>query len=147
MMRHISVALLGVCALLLAPAPAGAQACGGEDMLERLKREDRAAYERVLADHARIPNGTGNFWRIEKEGLKPSHLFGTAHVSDARTVELMEGISEALSASDILLVEVDEDALAAIQAATALEAHAMLPEGETLDDRLMAEERTLLTGA
>jgi uncharacterized protein len=143
-MRRMSAALLTALALL-APAAAGAQACGGEDMVERLRRDDGAAYERLLTDHARIPNGTGNFWRIEKEGRKASYLFGTAHVSDARTIRLMEGIEEALSASDVLLVEVDEEAL--MQAATMLEARAMLPEGETLDARLSEEERALMAVA
>jgi len=47
-----------------------------------LKAEDNAAYERILAEASGVINSNSIFWKVEKEGQKPSWLFGTMHMAD-----------------------------------------------------------------
>ncbi|MEL6210526.1 MAG: hypothetical protein AAFR44_10180, partial [Pseudomonadota bacterium] len=76
----LGLALAPVLGLALAPA-AAAEACAGEDLLDRLARDDPAAHAAILAEGAAIPNGDARLWRIAIPGTDTpaSHLFGTYH--------------------------------------------------------------------
>jgi len=129
---------------LLLPCGAFAQAaCAGRNLVDALAQADPAAHARLEAAFAEIPNGTGHFWRIEKPGLKPSHLFGTAHVSEARALNQLDRIEPALAASDTLLVELDLDSLSPLEMADIITQNS-LPEGTTLDDFLSPDEEQAL---
>lgn len=70
-------------------APLAAQAdapCGGVDLIARLKRTDKAGYAAFRREAAMVPAGEGLLWKIEKPGVKPSHLFGTFHAGDPRLI-------------------------------------------------------------
>jgi hypothetical protein len=47
----------------------------------------------------------GLLWRIERDGLAPSYVFGTIHVTDERVLDLPVPVTEALSQSDTAVFE------------------------------------------
>lgn len=51
-------------------------------------------------------------WKIEKEGLTPSYLFGTMHVPDKRFVKFNDTVKAAFKNADAVYTELDMDALA-----------------------------------
>ena len=122
-------------------APALAQdRCTGVNLLERLAKDDPARHAAILARGAEIESGVGNFWKVEKPGIAPSYLFGTAHVSDDRALRFLATIADALRGSRILLVELDPTQQSPQVMAAAVADHALLPEGRTLDAWLSEEQ-------
>ncbi len=121
-------------------------ACNGEDLIEKLRVEDPARYQRVLDHFETIENGNGVFWKVEKPGLPVSYLFGTAHLTDWRVMAWLPRIRPALEASRLLFVELAELNPSKMASPELLQQYGMLPGGETLDSRLTAEERKLLGG-
>jgi uncharacterized protein YbaP (TraB family) len=47
----------------------------------------------------------GLLWRIERDGLSPSYLFGTIHVTDERVLDVPEPVTSALGESDTAVFE------------------------------------------
>ena len=95
----------------------------------------------MLAEADAIENSVGNFWKIEKPGLPPSFLFGTAHISDIRALNFLDAIRSDLQSSRILLVELDASQQTPLIMAAVLAKYAQLPVGETLELRLTDSQR------
>ncbi|GAB4352896.1 MAG: TraB/GumN family protein [Gammaproteobacteria bacterium] len=74
----------------------------------------------------------GLLWRIEKEGIPPSYLFGTIHSDDPRVNRLPEPVRRALDGAKSFTMEVllDEAALAQLMVLS------VLPPGQSLADLL-----------
>lgn len=98
---------------LLGPAPAAPPACGGTDLIARLRQDNRPAYDALTEKAARIDNAEGLLWRIEKTGTRPSHLFGTAHVTDARVLAGLQRLQPILDEARVLAVEIVQSDLKA----------------------------------
>ena len=97
--------LASVVAIFLA-APASAQpACSGKDLFAELKQRDPAKLATIEAKAAKTPNGESTLWRIEKNGTKPSWLFGTIHMTDPRVTALNPEARKAFDESDRLVIE------------------------------------------
>ncbi|MEM7210867.1 MAG: TraB/GumN family protein [Pseudomonadota bacterium] len=95
--------ILGIAALFLAASSAHA-ACGGKNMLDELRRSNPDAVTAIEARANATQNGTGRFWKIERDGLAPSHLFGTFHTPQAAEL-VPEPVWAALDASEIAVFE------------------------------------------
>lgn len=52
-----------------------------------------------------IAFGDGLLWRIEREGVAASYLFGTIHVSDPRVLDIPAPVESALRASRLFVME------------------------------------------
>ncbi|GGE06357.1 hypothetical protein GCM10011390_26840 [Aureimonas endophytica] len=141
--------LAGALAVLLAtlapgPAPASAAepACQpGTDLTPKLAADGRLA--RIEAEAAKVPNGEGRFWRVEKDGLPPSYLFGTMHLSDPRILARPPAVEAALGAAKTVVIET-LDVLDQGKSDLLVLAHPelmMLPAGKSLDDYLSPEEK------
>jgi hypothetical protein len=106
-MKRIALALAAV---LFAGAAAAQEppVCTGINLLDDLKSRDPATYEAVMKEAAAVPNGEAILWKIEKDGVKPSHLLGTAHVTDPRVTKGPPGIEELIASSSKLALEVKE---------------------------------------
>ena len=137
----------------LAAAPALAQkvekaaACPpGENLLETLAPDARRAAE---TEAAATPNGEGRLFEITREGLAPSHLFGTMHLSDPRVVELPPAAEAAFEAADRLIVETLDVADETQMAAALLTRPdlTVLPKGTELSDLIPEERRPALEAA
>ncbi|WP_137129412.1 TraB/GumN family protein [Rhizobium sp. FY34] len=124
------------------PARAQGQdmACRGTNVLTQLKAQNPAAYARVEAEAAKVENGKGLFWKIDKPGLAPSYLLGTMHVTDPRVLAMPNGAVEAKSSAKVIVVESDEilneqQAMAKMLAKPAL---TMMTDGKTIQSYLSA---------
>ena len=100
-MRRLCIIAL---ALGLLPAQAVA-ACGGQDLMAALAREDPPAHTAILARADRVANGRGVFWRVSAPGGAASHLFGTLHTTAAAARGLAPRVGRALARARIVLVE------------------------------------------
>ena len=102
--QNVARRLWQVLPLLLLPGAAFAE-CEGESLFHRLGKEDPSAYQQILAEGSKIANAQGNFWRIEREGLAPSYLFGTFHSPQALQHVAPE-VWEALDSARIAMFEI-----------------------------------------
>ncbi len=115
-------------ALAAAPFAAAAEnatppACGGRDIAAGL---DLAAARAARADE--LTDGRGLLWRIERDGLAPSYLFGTIHSTDDGAVAIAGRAAEVAAKATIVATElggpfdpVDRSALAAKLLAAAID--------------------------
>ncbi len=53
----------------------------------------------------RLPYGKGLLWKVERQGVAPSWVFGTMHVSDERVTNLPKPLEEVLTKVDSLSLE------------------------------------------
>jgi hypothetical protein len=91
---------------LAASAQSAPDACTGVNLVADLEKSDPQAFAELQAEaDARWQNGEAKFWKIEKDGLETSYLFGTAHLTDPRVTQLSPAAEEAFNASDRVIVE------------------------------------------
>jgi len=152
-MKHLIAIVLFVAAALSGPASHGGtqlpSACEGPDSLRALQEKKPGQYQKMVARAAQIPNGTSLLWRIEKDGTRPSYLFGTYHSSSPKILELLGVIDEYLAASNIVAFELimpvePKEAMKFLRHAMRL---ATLPQGINLKDYLTDEEEQKITEA
>lgn len=134
-----------IATLLFAATQAWAQndatACTGSDMLAAMKRDDPAKLEQIRAEAAGVANGDAVLWRIEKDGVEPSYLFGTMHMSDPRVVQLSDDAEAALEASRTVVIETTEILdQSKIMAAMAAQPELMMFTDDTTLFSLLSEE-------
>jgi uncharacterized protein YbaP (TraB family) len=93
--------------LLFASSQADAQeiVCTGENMVEALQKSDPAAYAKLEAEAAATPNSSSRLWKIEKDGVKPSYLFGTMHMTDPRVIDLTPEARTAFDSVGTVVIE------------------------------------------
>ena len=85
-----------------------APACRGTNLLDRLQATDSAAYAALRKREAATPNGQGLLWKIEREDLAASYLYGTMHISDERLTTLPGPVADALDQAKTVALELDE---------------------------------------
>ena len=79
--------------------------CSGNNLMEQFKLEKPEVYASINSAAAKEINGRSVFWKIEKEGLPTSYLFGTMHLSDPQIAILPNDVKEAIANSDQMVVE------------------------------------------
>lgn len=139
-----------ICWFALSWAVAQAQeppACTGKDLLADLGMKDPKLQAEVLAEAAIIPNHEAMLWRIEPPGgVEPSWLFGTAHLTDPRIVNMPEPAHDALRKARTVALELaeirnrQEMAMAAMKHARLL----VLPLGQSLWDLIPDKDETYI---
>ena len=135
-------------AMPAAEAPAiAAPACSGRNLVEKLKADGKFAA--VEAQAAKVENGDGKLWRIEKPGLAPSFLYGTMHLTDPRVVTLTPKADIAFEAAASLVIETTDvtDPKKATAAFFAHPEYINLPAGQTLDEFLKPDEEKAVKAA
>ena len=120
--------------------------CAGTDLLAQLKVEHPDDYTEVMTEAAAIPNGEAVFWMIERDGLAPSWLLGTAHVTDPRVTGLTPTMKNALFGADVIALELKElRSQQEFMAAAFANAKLMvLPPGQNLWDLIPDDQETLI---
>lgn len=142
---HLFLVLSFVIAFALAATQVEAQTvepaavCDGRNFVEQLSTEK---LNEALAEAALTPNSTGLFWKIEKEGTKPSHLYGTMHVTDPRILSLSNLVKTTIDQSDTVVIETldlldPQKAQAAVLKNPGL---AMFTDGSTLISSMSKED-------
>jgi len=127
--RRAAVAALLVAFALAAAPPAAAAAnatppaCGGRDIAAGL---DLAAARAARADD--LSDGQGLLWRVERDGVAPSYLFGTIHSTDNGAAAIARRAAAVASKATVVATElggpfdaVDRGALAAKLLAAAID--------------------------
>jgi len=99
------ILFLIVSVLAVGQARAEIAACTGQDMLAALAKDDPALLDEVSVEAGKTLNGSGLLWKLEKEGGKPSFLFGTMHMTDPRVTRLTPAAQKAFDASDVVVIE------------------------------------------
>lgn len=133
--------------MIVLSAPASAQpACTGKDLFAELKQADPAKLAGIETKATATPNGESILWRIEKDGVAPSYLFGTIHMTDPRVTVLTPAAQTAFDASRHLVIEttdiMDE---ARIMGELAKRPDLMMfMDGETLAGQLSPEDAAIL---
>lgn len=141
--------LLALLTLLLSPSAFAGEApvCGGNSLLDRLEKDDKPAYDAVIAEAAATPNGGAMFWKIEAPGAaKPSWLLGTAHVTDPRIHALPPETEAAISSADVAIFELAEIADKARMAKAMFRnvRHMAMPIGKTIWDVIPDEDEAAI---
>lgn len=145
----LMAASLLIVLLFVAPAHAVEDACGGRNLLSELRQSDSEAYQTIEAEAAKVPNGKGLFWKIEKPGVEPSWLLGTMHVTDPRVLAMPPAARKAAAEASVVVIESDEilDEKKATAAILVNPELSMFTDGTTIADHLDASEtRTLDDG-
>lgn len=123
------------------PAAPAAATCRGDSILPKLRETGRFAP--LAAKAETTPNGTGKLFRIEAEGLQPSFLYGTMHMTDPRVLQLEPQADRALDGAGRLVIETT-DVLKGQSASMAVLSRPdllNLPAGKRLGDYLTPEMR------
>lgn len=77
----------------------------GTDLTAELKQRDPAAWDQIRREAEAVPNHKGIIWKIEKDGIAPSYLFGTIHLSDPRVMKLPQAAAEAYRSTATVIIE------------------------------------------
>jgi len=107
-MKLVLVAFFFASFILVKDAPAESvdhKACTGENLLVKLDNEDPLGFRKVLEEAYATPNADSIFWKLEKEGEKPSWLYGTMHLSDPQIATIPEDAKAAILKSDAIIIE------------------------------------------
>lgn len=127
LLRPVSVAVAAMAAIFPAPASWLAQEAS-------VSQEPSAKQKLEKPEHAFI-------WKIEKEGLKTSYLFGTMHVPDKRFTKFNDTVKAAFKNADGVYTELDMDMLTGGDTAAKFQSIGFYAPGEgSLADVLNDEE-------
>lgn len=119
--------------------------CAGRNLLDLIQAKDPEAAARAVPEPSDARNDGAVLYEITKDGLAPSYLFGTVHLTDPRVTKLSKNVTKALSSSKILALEVAELSPKATAAAVARSTDLVLfNDGRTLDGLLSAKEFELV---
>lgn len=88
-------------------------ACGGTDLIGALKARDKAAFDKISSEVSAIGHARGLLWKIEKPGVAPSYLFGTAHVTDHGATAKTARLAPYLAGAKVLALELTSKELEA----------------------------------
>jgi uncharacterized protein len=113
-------------------ARAEAKSCKGVDIIAELKDKQPKTYAALRREEAKVRNGEGLLFRMEKAGQPDIHIFGTIHVADKQFKELPPLLIDALEAADIVATEIREDELKNPVSMLKMAALAANPKADTL---------------
>lgn len=132
-----------------APAPLGLQRqlCQSSSMLNELDARDRFKLEALLRGAAAVENSQAMLWRVEKQGVPASHLFGTVHVIDDALSELPPSVRTAIANSKVVALEAEEMSRAAMRYAMAQAGRLMVTKDRPLQFMLSPDEMTFVEDA
>ncbi|MCI5074997.1 TraB/GumN family protein [Oricola sp.] len=142
MLSFLAVLLVAMQSL---PA-AAADDCRGENLLTAMQTEDPDTYRQVMDEAAATINGDTRLFRIDRQGLEPSYLFGTMHLTDERLIDLPPRARDGFDASGTVAIESTEilDPAKAQLAIFAKPELTMFTGKEDLSDYLTEEQRRIL---
>lgn len=127
-------------------AKAADDICKGSNLLVEMEKSDPARFRSLQAEAAKVANGEGIFWKIEKAGVAPSWLLGTMHVTDPAVLKMPTGAPYALSKAKVVIIESDEilDEKKAAVGMMARPELTMMTNGKSIQDFLTPEDKAKL---
>lgn len=126
-------------------APVDVTRCTGRNLVDIIAARDPQAMARIRERAAATPNGEGVLWRVERDGVT-NHLFGTAHVTDARVTDLSDAVLALVDEASAVVLELGELADPQAMQAAALPAmpKMLYMDGTTIDAHLSESELATL---
>ena len=116
-------------------------ACNGRDMLAEIREADPQAHARLGGLAATTTNTQAMLWRIDRSGLPPSYLLGTAHLSDDRITTLSPRTKDAIAATSTMVLEVADLSPDSMAAAVSKNVHLFVyTDGRQLDRTLPPDQ-------
>lgn len=97
-------------------------------------------FSRAFAQQNVARYSHGLIWKIEKDGVKPSFLLGTMHVSDRRVTHFGKTLEELIARCDSLTLEAKFD----LDTQATLFNSMLLQNGKTLDDYISRSEMKIV---
>ncbi|MFM9938505.1 MAG: TraB/GumN family protein [Hyphomicrobiaceae bacterium] len=152
-LRKAVAVLAAACVALTTVAGAqalrdGAPSCGGRDLLPELRARGAEVAQRLDAAAAAMVNAKAILWRIEKEGVPPSHIFGTVHVSDDRVNALTPAIETAIDGSRVVALEIaDLSPKRLVEGIAKVKQLLEYPHGQSLETQLAPDELSVARDA
>lgn len=147
MLPLLLLALLVAGLAVVTPARAAdAATCNGKNLMPEFQASNPDLYAKVLGEAEKIPNGNAIFWKIEKDGIAPSYLLGTMHVTDPRVTAMPEAARAPYAAAQTIVIE-STDVLDDKKTAAALLGRpdlTMLSDGKTIESLLNKEDAATL---
>lgn len=141
----LSSIFLGGLSLTTAANAKSETACTGKDLLAELKVKSPTSHAAIMAAADKIKNGDAILWKVEREGLAPSYLFGTVHLTDPRATDFSDQVLGALAESKTLALEVADLSPSKTSEAIAAAAQSVIfTDGNRLDKMLSAKEYTFV---
>ena len=127
-------------------AQADTPACKGKDLLVELQKSAPAEVAKLEAKANETLNGKGTLWKIEKQGLPPSWLFGTIHMTDPRVTSLSPPAQTAFDGANTVVIETTDilDQAKMMGQLAAEPDLMMFTDGSTLTSKLSASEAAAL---
>ncbi|MBR7652120.1 TraB/GumN family protein [Brucella oryzae] len=115
----------------------------GVNLIDGLETKDPASWKELQREADAVPNRKGLLWKIDKDGIQPSYLFGTIHLSDPRVVTLPEAADTAYRSASTVVIETTDILDPKVFLRLKLEQPDLLlfTDGSTLKSHLPAERR------
>ncbi|WP_176036564.1 TraB/GumN family protein [Brucella tritici] len=108
-MKKLLLVLLYAClaGATFARADDAPTACAvhGVNLIDGLETKDPASWKELQREADAVPNRRGLLWKIDKDGVAPSYLFGTIHLSDPRVLTLPKAADEAYRSANTVVIE------------------------------------------
>ncbi|MGK8639046.1 TraB/GumN family protein [Brucella anthropi] len=108
-MKKLLLVLLYAClaGTVSARADDALAACAvhGINLIDGLEAKDPASWQEIQREADAVPNRKGLLWKIDKDGVEPSYLFGTIHLSDPRVLALPKAADEAYRSASTVVIE------------------------------------------
>ncbi len=123
--------------------------CAGKYLIPQIEQQNPEIARQMYAEADATLYGKGLIWKVEKDGLQPSYLFGTIHLSDPRLLDLKPAARQAFDNSDTLALEITEllDPKKMAGVVFAAFQYTTYTDGTTLSDRLSEADQKALTAA
>ncbi len=136
----LMVVMFFALALLFARPSFANESCGGKNLLADIT--DAQVLADIEAEAAAKPNGKGLLWRIGKDDLPDSYLFGTMHVTDPRVLNLPANAQAAFDEATSLVIETTDvlDPAKASMAMLKRPELMMFVDGQNLEQLIPAED-------
>jgi len=139
--------LVAALSLLLLPAAAGA-ACPPPERSDAEILASPAVQAAIAEADAEIANPRGRLWRIERNGIPPSYLFGTYHVPIDNLEVPPEPVADLVKDARALLVELSPNEIASANLTFLLNPSLLLNlDGPPLSERMSVGQLARLEAA
>ncbi len=77
----------------------------GVNLIDGLETRDPASWQELQREADAVPNRRGLLWKVDKDGVAPSYLFGTIHLSDPRVLTLPRAAIDAYRSASTVVIE------------------------------------------
>ncbi|MEE9314367.1 MAG: TraB/GumN family protein [Rhizobiaceae bacterium] len=137
---------LPLCFAPLTALQAKEMVCTGINLIDKLGQDDPASRKAIADAAGKLPYSKGLLWKVTKDGVAPSYLYGTMHMADPRIVELPENAQIAFDKSQTLTLEITEilDPQAMAQKAMGLMKYTAYLDGSSLESKMTKEQIALV---